>query len=61
VRQIDIKSGEIIKVWDSAKDAARSFNKENNSGAITNVCQNYKTKEGYVCKSAFGYKWEYAN
>lgn len=62
VKQIDVKTGEIIKVWDSARDAAKELSgNKHNAGQISNVCGKYITKQGWICKTALGYKWEYVS
>lgn len=53
VRQIDPKTNEVIQVFRSANEAARSLGK-NKGSHITEVCRG----KG---KTAHGYKWEYAN
>jgi group I intron endonuclease len=58
VKQININTGEIIKIWDSLHDASIFF-----SGfkfcRIGDVCRKKIDKEGYQTKSAYGFKWEY--
>lgn len=54
VKQIDIKSGEVIKIWDSCRDA------------VENLCRNKKSDGVAACArgiqtTAFGYKWEFIN
>lgn len=48
---IDKDTNEIIKIFDSATEAAKFFNKDNSS-FINQVCKGKK-------KTAYGYKWEY--
>lgn len=52
VKKIDIKTGEVISVYDSAASAAKELGKSKGSH-ITEVCKN-------INKTAYGYKWEYA-
>jgi len=53
VNQINIKTNEIIKTFDTLNDAFRELNK--NYGAnIRWVCEGKR-------KSAFGYKWSFVN
>jgi len=62
VQQIDKKTGKIIKIWPSAKEAAYSFGKFNQCSAITKVCKGYicKNAQGaYILRSAMGFKWQY--
>jgi group I intron endonuclease len=62
VKQINKKTGEIIKIWDSAKEAAISLkgSSKNHASSITKVCSGYIQKGKFCCKSAYGFKWEYA-
>lgn len=53
VEQIDIISGEVIAIYESANEAARSLGKKSCSH-ITEAC-NGKLKQAY------GYKWKYLN
>ena len=57
VNQIDLKSGSIIKTWDSLADAAKHFGCSYNQ--ISQVCSGYKRKSGAICKSAKGYSWKF--
>lgn len=60
VKQIDLKTGEIIKVWDSIKDASLFLTGKNKANpSICRVCRKYITKDGWNSKSALGYYWEY--
>jgi len=53
VKQIDIKTNIMIKMFDSISDACRELNKTHTS-SITSVCTGKR-------QSAFGYKWKYVN
>lgn len=68
IKQIDLKTKEVIKVWPSATDAAAYFNVS--SGLICSVCR--KTKQKRISKKdssvkllerrgAVGFGWEYVN
>jgi hypothetical protein len=50
VAQIDISSNEVIRIFDSASEAARILNLHNSK--ISSVCRG-------VRKSTGGYRWEY--
>jgi hypothetical protein len=53
IKQIDINTDELIKIWDSIADAAEFLTGNRKQGTrITAAC-----KGKY--KSAMGYKWEY--
>lgn len=52
VKQIDIKTGEVIKIWDSASDATRELNNGKIHGHISRVCHGKLNK-------TLGFKWEY--
>lgn len=54
VVQIDRINGEIIKIWDSARDVEKEL--DINHSTIVACC---KGKYGY--KSAYGYMWKYKN
>jgi group I intron endonuclease len=65
VKQIDLKTGEVIKIWHSAIEAAKFLNPKMTSGSpITQICKKrtWVLPTGYIftCKSAFGFYWEYA-
>lgn len=51
IEQIDIKTGEVVKIWDSAKSAELFFGKEkaDNIGACARGKQN----------KAYGFKWQF--
>ena len=51
VKQIDIKTNECIKIYNSINDIYRELNKQYTSG-IRKVCNGKR-------KSLFGYKWEW--
>lgn len=53
VHQIDIKTGKILKTFDSIAEIQESLNVTHGMGII-HCCQNKK-------KSYFGFKWQYAN
>lgn len=52
VAQIDLQSGNVIKIWRSAAEAARELTGKSNHGNISNCCVG---KRPY----AYGYKWSY--
>lgn len=52
VAQIDPKTEEVIKIWDSAQDATIFLNNKK-SARISNYCR------GYTISLAYGYKWKY--
>lgn len=55
IEQIDKETGAVLKIWDSATDAAVSlFGKKNCKKLITSCARHEKP-------SAYGYKWEYKN
>lgn len=54
VNQINIKSNEIIKSFDSISDANAYFNKRRDDNGIRLVCHNKR-------KTAHGYKWSFIN
>lgn len=51
IAQIDIQTGEIIHIWNNAKEAATSLNKQKGNH-ITEVCNGN-------AKSAYGYRWQF--
>lgn len=51
--QIDATSGQIVNIWRSGSDAARSFGKESCSDLLT-------AARNPLTKSAYGYKWRIA-
>jgi group I intron endonuclease len=58
VKQIDRKTNETIKVWNSAKDAAEFLTgKRSKANCISSVCNKYVTKNGYLVETALGFKW----
>lgn len=61
VKQIDKETGEVLKIWDSAKDAAEFLTgKRSKSNCISSVCNKYVTKKNRnLVKTAFGFKWEF--
>jgi group I intron endonuclease len=58
VRQIDIATGNELKIWTSAPEASMALNGKRTS-AIPSVCRKTPDKRGYFVKSALGFKWEY--
>ena len=54
VRCLDKDTGELVAEFNSISDAARSLGNTGNRSGITLVCQGYQ-------KSAYGYRWEYAD
>lgn len=60
VKQIDLKTGEIIKIWDSATEASLSICGKF-CGGISKVCTQYKRKDKNIIKSALGFGWEFYN
>lgn len=58
VKQIDITSNNVVKIWDSASDASKYFSTKNNSSVKAikaNICQCVRK----LRNSCQGYKWEY--
>lgn len=54
VKQIDINTGEVIAIYDSANEAARQLGHVNKNAGIGKVCRGQK-------EQAYGYKWEFVN
>ena len=55
IKQIDIETGEVLKVWDKITTAEKELNIPHRSGAnIVAVCRGAQ-------KTAYGFKWEYFN
>ena len=57
------KDGKFIKEWQCIKDAVKSLNKKS-TAYIVACCQNrtnIKNGKPYQCKTAFGFKWKYAD
>lgn len=52
IEQIDINTGKVIKIWDSANQAAKFYN--GSSLNILNVCKNI-----YKYNTAYGYFWRF--
>ena len=53
IKQIDIETGEVLKVWDKITTVEKELNIPHRSGAnIVAVCRG-------VQKTAYGFKWEY--
>lgn len=59
VKQIDIKTGNVLNVFRSAKDAGDSLGKPRGNSEIIKVCKHYVSPSGKRYLTAFGYKWEY--
>jgi group I intron endonuclease len=59
VKQIDLKTGEIIRIWESSVHAAVGIGITTGS-EIRRVC-NKTIREGYLCRTAHGFLWEHAN
>lgn len=59
VKQIDIKTGEILNVFKSAKEAGESLGKPKGNSEIIKVCKHYVSPSGRHYLTALGYKWEY--
>lgn len=61
VKQIDLITKEVIKVWNSIKDAALFFTGKSHSSPIINVCRKTLNSKGKIInKTAYGFYWEYA-
>lgn len=54
IAQVDIKTGNVIKIWDSANQAAKYYNGSNLN--ILNVCKRINRYN-----SAYGYFWRFAD
>ena len=59
VVQIDKNTNNIIKRYNSAKEAGDSLGKPRGNSEIIKVCKKYVSPSGKHYKTAFGYKWEY--
>ena len=59
VKQIDIKTNEVINRFKSAKEAGLSLGKPRGNSEIIKVCKRYVSPSGRHYKTALGYKWEY--
>ena len=59
VKQIDIETGEVIKIWDSISQAALALSGKKRSHISTVCSGNYNDK--YKLKKCLGYGWEYAD
>lgn len=60
VKQINIETNDLIKIWNSATEASifltgKIVSKEQ----IYRACKNYKDTKGNIRKTALGFKWEY--
>lgn len=58
VVQFDLVTGDDIKVWLSATEAANSLNIP--QSGITEVCRK-RMRNGWLCKSSGGFGWKYKN
>ena len=58
VKQIDLTTGNEIKVWPSASEASMVLCGKKIS-AIPQVCRGKPDKRGYITTSALGFGWEY--
>ena len=54
VKQIDINTGEVVAIYDSANEAARQLGHINKNAGIGKACRGEK-------EQAYGYKWEFVN
>lgn len=59
VRQIDLKTGEVIKIWDSITEASLNFPGKSCRASISSVCKKYSRNGKWPAKSAVGFGWEY--
>lgn len=59
VKQIDIKTNQVINRFKSAKEAGLSMGKPRGNSEIIKVCKKYVSPSGKHYRTAFGYKWEY--
>lgn len=60
VKQIDMITNQILKIWNSSTEAAREFGRETAKATINSICRKIPTK-GYYNKSCFGYFWQFAD
>ena len=58
IKQINKKTNEIIKIWNSIKEASNSLNIHSTN--IVAVCKQ-KIHKGSMAKTCGGFKWEYLN
>jgi group I intron endonuclease len=62
IKQINPLTNEIIKIWDYIGDAAEFFTgNKKKICSIREVCLKYTDSDGYLRKTAYGFKWEYVN
>jgi hypothetical protein len=54
VMQIDVNTGEVIKIWNSVSEAARELKYGNSGDSITKVCKGY-------CRTSGGFYWAFVN
>lgn len=59
VCQIDKDTGEVIREFDSAKEAGDFFGKPRANSEIIKVCRGYVSPKGRHYITALGYKWKY--
>jgi group I intron endonuclease len=60
VKQLSIQTGEVIKIWDSVREACKHFRSNRlYSGLISMVCNHQTNSKGCPFRSAYGFKWEY--
>jgi len=59
VLQLDSKTGEVIKEFSSAREAARALNKPKSYVEIGKVCKGYVSPSGRHSVTAIGYKWRF--
>ena len=59
VKQIDVKTGEVINKFKSAREAGLSLGKPKSNSEIIKVCKKYISPSGRRYITALGYKWEY--
>lgn len=59
VVQINPETNEIVKRFNSAKEAGESFGKPRGNSEIIKVCKKYVSPQGKRYITALGYKWEY--
>lgn len=59
VKQIDIKTGKVIKIWPSGREAAIGLGKNKNFGHITTICKDKLLNRKILCTQTLGFKWEY--
>lgn len=50
-------NNEFVKEWSSANEIQRELGFANNN--INKVCSGKTTSQGFICKTAYGYKWKF--